>query len=260
MGQIGEILKTAREKKGITISQAEEDTKIRAKYLIALENESFDEIPGRVYVKGFLSNYASYLGLDSMEMVQVLREMLPVGETKEDNTLIKEKKVKRKYKFRPKFFHYAIGILAIITLIGLNYLWQHNKNDTAKPNKSTVASAEKTESNNSKANKVDQQIQQDNVKQAEQQKPAEQKNQAGVHLVLNADKGVSWISVNVDGKVAFEGNINQGETKSFDGNSKVVIRFGSAGAVNITANGNNVGYVGSIGQVVDKEFLPNSNN
>jgi cytoskeletal protein RodZ len=62
--RLGEILYAARERKGVDLYRAERDTKIRARYLAALERSDFRELPGNVYTKGFLRNYALYLGLD----------------------------------------------------------------------------------------------------------------------------------------------------------------------------------------------------
>ena len=64
-----ERLYAARERKGVDLYRAERDTKIRARYLAALERGEYGELPGDVYTKGFLRNYALYLGLDPEEVV-----------------------------------------------------------------------------------------------------------------------------------------------------------------------------------------------
>jgi cytoskeletal protein RodZ len=64
-----ERLYTARERKGVDLYRAERDTKIRARYLGALERGDYKELPGAVYTKGFLRNYALYLGLDPDEVL-----------------------------------------------------------------------------------------------------------------------------------------------------------------------------------------------
>ena len=64
-----ERLYTARERKGVDLYRAERDTKIRARYLAALERGDYKELPGAVYTKGFLRNYALYLGLDPDEVL-----------------------------------------------------------------------------------------------------------------------------------------------------------------------------------------------
>ncbi|MET0773614.1 MAG: helix-turn-helix domain-containing protein [Candidatus Limnocylindrales bacterium] len=66
---VGDMLHAAREKKGVDLYRAERDTKIRARHLAALEAGDFAELPGSVYVKGFLRNYALYLGLDPAEVL-----------------------------------------------------------------------------------------------------------------------------------------------------------------------------------------------
>jgi cytoskeletal protein RodZ len=69
MFEIGATLRQAREKKRIGLDQVEADTKIRARYLRALEDEDFDLVPGPTYVRGFLRTYAHYLGLDGQLFV-----------------------------------------------------------------------------------------------------------------------------------------------------------------------------------------------
>ncbi len=64
-----ERLFAARERKGVDLYRAERDTKIRARYLAALERGDYKELPGAVYTKGFLRNYALYLGLDPEEVL-----------------------------------------------------------------------------------------------------------------------------------------------------------------------------------------------
>ena len=64
-----ERLYAARERKGVDLYRAERDTKIRARYLAALERGEWGELQGDVYTKGFLRNYAVYLGLDPEEVI-----------------------------------------------------------------------------------------------------------------------------------------------------------------------------------------------
>jgi cytoskeletal protein RodZ len=62
--EIGYSLREARERQGLGYPEIELATKIRAKYIRALEEEDFDAVPGDAYVRGFLRTYAEYLGLD----------------------------------------------------------------------------------------------------------------------------------------------------------------------------------------------------
>jgi hypothetical protein len=70
MPEIGATLREARMRARIDISEIEAETKIRAKYLRALENEEWDLLPGTTYVKSFLRTYAEVLGLDAKLLVE----------------------------------------------------------------------------------------------------------------------------------------------------------------------------------------------
>lgn len=70
MEEIGRRLKAARLAKGITLEEVEEETRIRKKYLEALETGRTVLIPGEVYVKGFLRSYGNFLGLDGDALVE----------------------------------------------------------------------------------------------------------------------------------------------------------------------------------------------
>ena len=74
MARLGESLRQQREKRGITLDQAAADTRIREKFLKALEDGDIQSLPGAVYTKGFLRNYAEYLGLDDEELVVQFHE------------------------------------------------------------------------------------------------------------------------------------------------------------------------------------------
>ncbi|HUG30401.1 MAG TPA: helix-turn-helix domain-containing protein [Candidatus Limnocylindria bacterium] len=63
----------ARERKGVDLARAERETKIRVRYLSALERGDYRDLPGAVYTKGFLRNYAIYLGLDPEDVLRQWR-------------------------------------------------------------------------------------------------------------------------------------------------------------------------------------------
>ncbi len=67
---IGTTLSEARKQKKVSLKKIAQETKISVRYLQALEIETFDVFPAEVYLKGFLRNYAHYLGLDGDEMVR----------------------------------------------------------------------------------------------------------------------------------------------------------------------------------------------
>ena len=74
MAEIGEMLREARMRRRIDMTEVESATKIRGKYLRALENEEWDLLPGPTFVKTFLRTYAEYLGLDPRLLVEEYRQ------------------------------------------------------------------------------------------------------------------------------------------------------------------------------------------
>ena len=64
MGELGRLLRETREEKGLTLEEVEQHTRIRAKFLAALEGGNYDQLPTPGHVHGFLRNYTVYLGLD----------------------------------------------------------------------------------------------------------------------------------------------------------------------------------------------------
>jgi cytoskeletal protein RodZ len=80
MFEIGSSLREARLRKGLDFPEIESGTKIRGKYLRALEDEQFSQLPAQTYVKGFLRTYAEYLGLDGELYVDEFNSRYVVGE------------------------------------------------------------------------------------------------------------------------------------------------------------------------------------
>jgi cytoskeleton protein RodZ len=70
MPEIGSTLREARMRARIDITEVEQATKIRAKYLRALENEEWSLLPGPTFIKSFLREYADFLGLDARTLVE----------------------------------------------------------------------------------------------------------------------------------------------------------------------------------------------
>ena len=79
MFEIGNSLREARVRRGVDFAQAELATKIRGKYLRALEEEQFALLPAQTYVKGFLRTYAEYLGLDGQLYVDEFNSRFVTG-------------------------------------------------------------------------------------------------------------------------------------------------------------------------------------
>src|SRR3984885_2675729 len=73
MADIGTTLREARIRARIDINEVEARTKIRAKYLRAIENEEWDLLPGDVYARSFLRTYGDFLGLDTRQLLDDYR-------------------------------------------------------------------------------------------------------------------------------------------------------------------------------------------
>lgn len=81
--KIGKILRKAREDKGYTLDDLQQVTKIQKRYLIAIEDENFDELPGDFYVRAFIKQYANMVGLDGNDLLQQYDDQLPKTKTEE---------------------------------------------------------------------------------------------------------------------------------------------------------------------------------
>ena len=84
MFEIGNSLREARLRQGLEFPEIEQATKIRGKYLRALEEEQFEVLPAQTYVKGFLRSYADYLGLDGQLYVDEFNSRYVRGEFEEE--------------------------------------------------------------------------------------------------------------------------------------------------------------------------------
>jgi transcriptional regulator with XRE-family HTH domain len=81
--EIGSTLRETRVRRKTTLQQAEDDTKIRVRYIQAMENDDFDLMPSPAYVKGFLRTYCEYLGLDADVILEEYRSRFEPSEEHE---------------------------------------------------------------------------------------------------------------------------------------------------------------------------------
>jgi len=120
MFEIGSTLRDARVRKGISLQKVEEDTKIRVKYIQAMENEDFDVLPGGTYVKGFLRTYAEYLGLDYQVILDEYNDRFGSGEQHE-HVIQPPRTAKPKSPHKRQNF-LLVAILAVAIIAVLAYL------------------------------------------------------------------------------------------------------------------------------------------
>jgi cytoskeleton protein RodZ len=114
---IGETLREARIRQRVNIEELEQTTKIRAKYLRALENEEFGLLPGPTYVKSFLRTYAEKLGLDPHLLVEEFRAQYEPPEPLEFQPLASPPRDARRRPPTPRFGPGAAVVLAAIALL-----------------------------------------------------------------------------------------------------------------------------------------------
>ncbi len=109
---VGELLHNARLEKKLELSVVEKATKIREKFLVALENNDFDKLPPGTFTKGFIKNYAAFLGLPAEEILAFYRRQ--VNEEKVPVLPLEGPKIGR-FALTPQFFTTsAVGILVVL--------------------------------------------------------------------------------------------------------------------------------------------------
>ena len=121
---IGSTLRDARIRARIDIAEVEAATKIRAKYLRAIENEEWDLLPGPVYVKSFLRTYGDYLGLDSRMLVDEFKhryerpadhELHPIAPVRRDRQ--RERDRSPRARFAPPPWAVIVAVLALVVAV-----------------------------------------------------------------------------------------------------------------------------------------------
>ena len=265
----GDILRRERERQKLTIQDIEQGTSIRAVYIEALEKGDYDKLPGEVYAKGFVKNYANFLNLDAEKLSkEFTSEIAPAvvevaeGEVAfEDNkieetpasnfpksgktkiTELKEPNMKIKHSGNNSSNMFVIAAVVIIALFA-GGAWYYLKN-----NSDTVANVNPPQS-----------------AEVEQQQPAENPvtnpvenpvSAAGLQDGVNIQatfSGNCWTRVYVDGAFAYEGIPNAGQVFDWHGVQFVTIRAGNAGAIDITMNGQPIGKLGNEGEVLERTF------
>jgi hypothetical protein len=122
MPDIGDQLRETRVRNRIDITEVEAATKIRAKYLRALENEEWDLLPGPTFVKTFLRTYADYLGLDSRNLVEDWRQRYERTSGQEPASFGTNLGARRQRPRRPLPAPWMALAAGVLLLVGALYL------------------------------------------------------------------------------------------------------------------------------------------
>jgi len=243
MGKLGELLRETRQEKRASLAEVEKATKIRQKYLEALEEGDHTKLPGEAFVRGFLRNYALYLGLDPDEVMALYKE--EGGET----TVAPIQPVARPLSspswLTPDLFIAA----AILLIIGLFGVWAYQQYlvplavATPTPSVSVVIAT---------------------IPQSATPTPTTAPTPTpfltptpipfkGIKVRFDVVQR-TWLRVIVDGEQVFEGILDKGATRTWVGQERIAVRCGNAGGVVITVNERSEGPLGRSGQVVDREW------
>jgi hypothetical protein len=195
--EIGNSLLEARSRRGVDFVQAELATKIRAKYLRALEEERFEQLPSQTYVKGFLRTYADYLGLDGQLYVDEFNSRFVVGDEVDSRPRRSDSRPRRS-AVRPErrtrrletgIVLAAVAVVTVVTLVVVS-AWQTSGSGGKAPPAPARAHVAKKHANTSPA----------------------------AYLQINAVKGPSYVLVHRGGprgKLVFQGTIGKGRVEPF---------------------------------------------
>ncbi|MBE8948978.1 MAG: helix-turn-helix domain-containing protein [Quinella sp. 3Q1] len=261
---VGYTLRQERERQNLSISDIEQGTSIRAVYIEAIENGEYDKLPGAIYTKGFIKNYAKFLEMDveaaakefAADMAELSAESATVEATEEkkESAPVPDKKVEPKRENKSVGYSIYDGersssselIVAAVVLIaaiagGLWSWFTSSEGDVAQ---------------------VDPPVKQ--VQPVEPQPTPEPTPIANANPVTEQKTdGVAvqarfndrcWALVTVDGEVVREGVIEGGQTLTWEGKNNISFRLGNAGAVEFFQDGKSLGVQGAVGDVVDKTF------
>jgi cytoskeleton protein RodZ len=218
--EIGTSLREARLRRHIDFSDAEHGTKIRGKYLRALEDERFELLPSHTYVKGFLRAYAEYLGLDGQLYVDEYNSRYVTGE--DDQPMRAPRRVpaaraRRSDRRESNLLLVALTAIGLITALVI-VAWRFGSPENAPVHGLTTS--------------------------AQGQQPAAQRPQAAgaARVELRATRGDSFLVVrsrSALGQVMYRGTLERGQKQFFDG-QVLWIQLKSPQNVLVRRNGNKV--------------------
>jgi cytoskeleton protein RodZ len=267
MGEVGERLREAREAKGLTLEQVEEITRIRRRYLQALEEEDYDQLPGEVYVRGFLRNYAQVVGLNP-------EEILAAGGRRAPSPVVPLQDVREPYLDEPlevpqdqqRLVAILIGAMVVIALgLGGWTFWRYLGLESilpasAQPTATETPVAAEDEATprptfTPLATSAPEVAATPSVTNTAEPTaiPPTPVPEIGVLLRLEATQA-SWVHVEVDGGLAYEATMAPGQALEWRGNEQIFLRTGNAGGLRIWYNGQEEAPLGPTGAVEERTW------
>ena len=282
MQTLGQRLREERVKRGLSIEELAEQTRINPQYFKAIEEDNREALPGGFFYRSFLRQYARLLELPdsvyndeithSLEVEQSVaaKQMESLKQRHIDVPPLPAQGVDRAGETRRWVIRLGVLVIVVGLSTGMYQLWLQWRTQDANPQSSTAPLAppvQMPESKQPAAPPVSQPepapaaptgTPQDATQSAPPQaaEPAPVTAPEGaVRLVLTATDTV-WLDVIVDGKREFMGMLQAGESRSFGGATAIRLRTGNAGGVQIGWNGKALEPVGPKGQVRTVVFSP----
>jgi len=278
MSSVGETLRRERQRKELSLEQISRETKISSRMLEAIERDQFDRLPGGVFAKNFVRQYARVLGLDEEELaVEVQKAVqaepeLPGLSSEASEPVFKVPKV-RQWESSGSHSNSPLPALAMVVAVmlvcsGIYAWWQRSRRpapaaarplaaaSVSKPTAPapvTPAAANapeappKVEISQAAAAKTDAEP------KTEESQPANPA--ATLHVSLTADED-TWVRAWADGKTVVLTTLQPNTTRTVDAVDQIRIRTGNAGALQVTCNGKAVGPLGPKGQIRIVEVTP----
>jgi cytoskeleton protein RodZ len=230
--EIGTSLREARLRQGIELPRVEADTKIRSKYLRALEEERFDVLPAETYVKGFLRTYAEYLGLDGQLYVDEFNTRF----TRADEPFVPPSTPQR---IRPRRMESNFIIAALAGIVAVTILvvvaWRVGSNETSTPG-SLIGAQTSGETPATTG---------ETTPPPAPPTPPATAQASLAKLVLSARDGDCWVQVragSVRGRLIYEGTLQQGQTQRFVRWKRLWLELGAPSNLAARLNGRSVDF------------------
>lgn len=144
MSDLGQLLQKARMERRISIEDLQESTKIRKRYLEAIEEGNYKILPGNFYVRAFIKSYAEAVGLDPNEVLSLYQNVIPAAEL-EHIEPIRSKRTGRNTERIGKWVSNLMMISFVVLILGIIYYFlnmnynsnQHEANPVTEPNRVT---------------------------------------------------------------------------------------------------------------------------
>lgn len=175
--EIGKKLQKARQAKGYTLDDLQQITKIQKRYLIAIEDEKFDELPGDFYVRAFVKQYADTVGLDGDDLLKEYEDDLPKAKTAEYSDHIAQavesrasqrktigNQVSRSRRYVPTIIITVVIILVLAAIWFTAIARSHRDSSTRIDNSSVSVSGESRKKASSSSKKVVKKAAKDTIK------------------------------------------------------------------------------------------------